>query len=355
MNSTLPPLPAWKEARLRNWWAGARQSSPCIAGWVLNPDARLPQARDPEQFWTDTEFIIARKMAELEQTTCYGCAVPLHYIDQGSSAMAGVLGCPLQYVDMETVWAHPRCGSLDGVFAVELDPVVPVYQRIRELTRRSAALAAGHHFVAPFALEGVTDLLAALYGIENFLVDVLDRPEDLRRAIDHLDDLWLRAFAETQTWIRAGGQVGGIGWAGVWAPGTTFPLQEDVAYNLAPDHFRRLCLPSLRRRMAALEYPYFHLDGVGMLPHLPLLLELEELPVIQWVPGAGRERLDQWHAVIRRILQAGKRVHLYARADEVAPLVDAVGPDGLFLTITDATHEKMATLLNRFPQQSLPA
>ncbi len=38
-------LPEWKETRLRNWWAGDAQDTPCIAGWVLDRNARLPEAK----------------------------------------------------------------------------------------------------------------------------------------------------------------------------------------------------------------------------------------------------------------------------------------------------------------------
>lgn len=94
--STHPLLPEWKEKRLRNRWAGGSQATPCIAATVLPENAELPQAASLEQFWTDTDFIFERKMAEIEQSLYYGCAMPMHYVDQGSSAMAGVLGCPLE-------------------------------------------------------------------------------------------------------------------------------------------------------------------------------------------------------------------------------------------------------------------
>lgn len=346
-------LPKWKEVRLRNWWAGGGQSTPCIAASVLKADAKLPQTESLETFWTDTDFIMGRAMAEIDQTAYYGCAVPCHYVDQGSSAMAGVLGCPLEFVDMETVWAHPRAQTLDIVFETALHPANPVYERIRELTRRSAEQAKDHHFLAHFALEGMSDLLAALYPIEEFLMDTLDRPDDILRACGHLNAIWLEAFADIQTRIDASGNPGGIGWAGVWAPGTTFPLQEDVAYNLSPDQFRQFLIPALHERMAAMDCPFFHLDGIGMLPHLPALLELDELPVIQWVPGAGKWQVDQWFDVIRAVTGAGKGLQLYVCAEEVEPLVKAVGPDHLFLIILDANPENMPLLMEQFPQETI--
>jgi hypothetical protein len=118
-----------------------------------------------------------------------------------------------------------------------------------------------------------------------------------------------------------------------------------VAYNISPDMFRDFCVPAIRAQAAVMEYPFFHLDGVGMIPHLDPLLELAEIKVIQWQPGAGKEDLEQWYPLLRRILETGKSIQVYARADEVKPLVEAVGARGVLAVINDATHENMEALL----------
>ncbi len=48
--------------------------------------------------------------------------------------------------------------------------------------------------------------------------------------------------------------------------------------------------------------------------------------------------------LLKRILDAGKSINVYARAEEVAPLVGALGARGVLSIITDATHEDMARL-----------
>ena len=125
-----------------------------------------------------------------------------------------------------------------------------------------------------------------------------------------------------------------------------------VAYNLSPGQFKDFCIPALREHIAAMDCPFFHLDGVGMLPHLLVLLQIDELPVIQWVPGAGKWEVSQWYEVIRQITGAGKNVQLFVNADEVAPLVDEIGADRLYLIIQDATLENMTQLLKQFPQET---
>jgi hypothetical protein len=331
--------------QLTAWWNFEDAGRPCILGSVC--DAELPDTDDLERFWSDEAFIIKRKMAEIEGTVYYGEAVPYHYIDQGSSAMAGVLGCPMAAVDKETVWAEPLLERVEQVLDVSFDPSAPLYQRIRRLTEASCERAPGHHMVAPFALEGMTDLMAALYGLEPFLIDTLAEPELTARCMEHLKRLWLEAWDDIQSAIRTGND-GGIGWVGIWAPGTMFPLQEDVAYNLSPEAFREFCVPHIRDQADAMEYPFFHLDGVGMIPHLDALLEIESLKAIQWQPGAGKEDLAPWIDLLRKILDGGKSLQVYARAEEVPPLVEELGARGVMAVITDPTHDNMRALMQRY-------
>jgi hypothetical protein len=96
-----------------------------------------------------------------------------------------------------------------------------------------------------------------------------------------------------------------------------------------------------------LDYSLYHLDGTQALCHLERLLALEALDAIEWtpqdgLPGGGDPR---WFPLYRRILAAGKSVQAVGVAyDEVIPLLDAVGPRGLFI-ITEAPDENSARAL----------
>ncbi len=334
--------------RLTNWWNFGDQKTPCLMGSVL--DGALPDTGDIERFWSDEEFILRRKLAEIRQTTWYGVSVPFHYVDQGSSAMAGVLGCRMESLDQETVWAHPVLDRIEELAEVSFSPDNPLYQRIRRITAASCACARGHHMVAPFAMEGLCDLMAALYGLEPFLMDVISEPELMKSTLQHLKESWLRAWTDIHSVIQTTGNPGGIGWAGIWAPGTTFPLQEDVCYSISPASFRDLCIPYLHDLVGAMDCAFFHLDGIGSINHLPYLLEIPALKAIQWQPGAGHERLSDWYGLIESVLHARKSVQLFGKAEEVGPLVKAVGARGLLVTVTDATHDNMQRLLDSYPQ-----
>jgi hypothetical protein len=164
-----------------------------------------------------------------------------------------------------------------------------------------------------------------------------------------LKALWLQAFAEIQGLVGKSGNPGGIGWVGVWAPGSTFPLQEDVAYSISAEMFRTYLIPHIRAQIAAMDYPFFHVDGTGMIPHVDALLEIGELKAIQWQPGAGHERLDQWYGLLRKILASGKALQVYARAEEVDALVKNVGAARLLVIVRDSPRDEVLRLAERYP------
>ena len=97
-----------------------------------------------------------------------------------------------------------------------------------------------------------------------------------------------------------------------------------------------------------MDYPFYHLDGVGANKHLDSLLEITELKAIQWVPGAGKERLDQWYELISYILSHQKSVQVYAEVDEVDDLVKAVGAKGLLIICESANNEESQRLMEKY-------
>jgi hypothetical protein len=296
--------------------------------------------------WFDVEHVLRHAMYGIEHTRYLGVSAPSHFPQLGSAAMAGVLGARMEYVDGRTIWPRPSGKSLEEMLDVALDPDNEYYRTLLEITRRSVALSRAHHWVAPYPLEGPGDCLEGVYGAAELFTAMVDRPDLVEAAIGHFTRLWLQAFDEVETIIEAAGNPGGIGWAGIWAPGRTFPLQEDFSYNLSPAMFRRFLLPSLHDLVQAMPYPMFHLDGTTA--HLPALLEIPGLRAIQWVPGPGREAVAQWYGLIRSIKARGKSVEVFCTADEVDELVAQVGARGLLIGVTGYTPEQAERLLARY-------
>ena len=332
------------EPMLQNWWEHGEQEKPLIIASITENKSALVEP-DLKKYWEDTEGTVKRAVECINHTKYYGVSVPYHYIDFGSSAMAGVLGANMEYVDKETIWAHPKCNTLEELENIAIDKSNLFFKRIIDLTEKSVSVANNHHFIAHYALGGIGDTISGLYGTENMLMDMYDEPDLLKKVMRRIMAIWAEQFESVSKIIKKSGNSGGIGWAGVWAPGMTFPIQEDMAYMLSPDMFKEFCLEHIVNMTELMDYPFFHLDGIGMIPHLDYILDISKLKVIQWQPGAGKEGLKQWYPLIERILKAGKSVQLYARAEEVDDAVKHLGSRGLLFIITNANNENARAIM----------
>jgi 5-methyltetrahydrofolate--homocysteine methyltransferase len=75
--------------------------------------------------------------------------------------------------------------------------------------------------------------------------------------------------------------------------------------------FDEFVKPELQASCKRLKNAFYHLDGVGQLPHLDSLLAIPELKGIQWVPGDGKPGTTHWPEVYRRIRKAGKLIQVW--------------------------------------------
>lgn len=348
LSRMLPPI----KDQLLAWWNHDEQGKPLFLITVSKEaSSPAPDTDDLERYWYDVDLAVARAIWGMEHSAYYGIALPFHMPGLGSAAMAAALGARMEYIDKRTMWAHPICTSLHDVLQISWDPSLRACHYLREVTRRLALLSHDRYYVAPFPLEGPADTLAGLYGTEKLMMDMLSQPEEVKRALEHLKRLWIEAFNDIQSLIALGGNEGYIGWAGIWAPGTTFPLQEDNSYMVSDAVFREFYLPHIYDIVDAMDYALWHLDGIASArSHLDTLLSIPKLRAIQWVPDPGREGIREWYDLIRHILSRGKSVEVFARYEEVDDLVANVGPRGLLIGVSDVTHEQAQRLLEKYGQ-----
>lgn len=333
---------------ITNWWNFGEQNKPLILASYLKNNFSIIDTDNLEKFWTDVDFIIKRQLDIIDNTEYYGVALPYHYIDHGSSAGSLILGSKMQFVDKETIWSYPSYSCIEEVLDICINKENYSYKLIYDLTKKSSELAYNHHFVAPFALGGLSDNLAGIYGTENLLTDIISKPQLVKKALENIKRIWIENFNSIQSVIQKSKNPGGIGWAGIWAPGSTFPIQEDFSYMISPVMFKEFLLPHIVDIAESMDYALYHLDGVGALPHLDLILNIDKIKVIQWVPGAGKERISEWYDVIRKILSKKKSCQLYIKSYELDDLVKNVGSQGLLVTITDASKENVEKYLMKY-------
>jgi hypothetical protein len=280
----------------------------------------------------------AREVADayarlLSVIRCYGDCWPRWWPNFGPGIAAGFLGGAV-HADSNTVW-------FDKDPPIDLEAWEPKFDADEVWLRRVEAITAtaverwGSEVNVGIAdIGGNLDILASLRGTERLLMDTIDDPESVERQSRAVTGLWLRYYDRLRPLAGANGR-GCTPWAHVWAPGGCYMLQCDFAYMISPAMFERFVLPDLEACCERIEYPFYHLDGKGEIPHLDRLLSIERLRGIQWIPGDGAPPPEEWLELLRRIRRGGKLVQLYVSAEGALKIVRELGGKGFALYIED--------------------
>lgn len=338
----------WQHARdtWTAWWAG-KLPRPIVVLERLDPvkDAGVT-IDDLMHFTTDfpldvpVDDVLDFYQARLEAKTFYGDDWPKWWPNFGPGIAAGFLGAQVK-TDHGTVWFEPAEEKPLHERTIRIDEANPWWQRVQALTARAVERWGSRVSVGFTDIGGNLDILASLHGTEQLLFAVIDSPEIVEQLSAEITDAWLRYY-DTLDAIIAPAGAGRTPWATVWSTERTYMLQSDFAYMISPQMFERFVLPDLARCCDALDHAFYHMDGKGQIPHLDMLLSLERLRGIQWIPGAGVPPPEDWPDVLKRIRDGGKLCQLYTTAAGALKIVRELGGRGFAFHITEHMTEAEA-------------
>lgn len=326
------------------WWAG-ELPRPLI--WIEGPAPgaaeHLPGApercTDDGLFLTDfgldtpVEAVIDHLTACLEHTRFYGDAFPKWWVNYGPGIMAGFLGAEV-HADDRTVWFSPRAELPIDHLRPAYNAHNPWWERIQAITRAAVARWGDRVAVGHTDLGGNLDIIASLHGTQRLLLDLYDAPEEVDRLVAAITRLWIRYYDELYAILAPAGR-GTTPWGAIWSPERTYMLQSDFAYMISPAMFERFVLPDLAAMCDHLDHAFYHLDGKGQIPHVDMLLSLERLRGIQWIPGAGQPEPEAWGDLLRRIRRAGKLIQLFVTPQGALQIVREFGGGQGFVLCID--------------------
>jgi len=294
------------------------------------------------------EFLMKKPVGEvldhfqmlLEVRQFYGDAYPKWWPNFGPGIMAGFLGANVHAAsETSTVWFDvDKPGKIEDLrFTYNADNIW--WRRILELTRGAVERWGNKVSIAHTDLGGNLDIVASFRTTEQLLYDVSDSPEEVKRLVGEITRLWLRYYDELYDIIGAAGR-GTTPWAPVWSPKRCYMMQSDFCYMISPDMFERYVLPDLAACAEKLDHPFYHLDGKGAIRHLDMLLSLEKLSGIQWIPGDGAPPPDEWLPLLKRIRDGGKLCQVYVSAEGARTIVRELGGRGFVLYIMSFISSK---------------
>ncbi len=263
----------------------------------------------------------------------FGGAFPKFWPNYGPGLMAAFLGSPL-HIRPDTVWFDP----LPVQHLQEIQPLFDSdnlwWQRVQKLTRLATQHWKDIAIIGLTDLGGNLDILASLRSSEKLLLDLSDSPEEVLRIIADITNLWMLYFEKLFN-LTCGNETGCSGWSPLWAPGKLYMLQSDFSYMISPRMFKRFVLPDLTACCDFLDYPFYHLDGVGQLNHLDHILAIPNLRGIQWIPGAGQPEPEEWLDVLKKIRTAGKLCQVYVTRAGMQKIISALGWQGFYFHINE--------------------
>ncbi|GAB4565008.1 MAG: hypothetical protein Kow0047_15190 [Anaerolineae bacterium] len=350
----------WEQAqeRLDAWWHGAvidravilvtapREGIPFEKWTALS----RPDKSTPERYlsWhTDPAQVIPRLERQVAATFWGGEAMPMAFPVSISmvAITAAYLGCPYRLIpESDSAWADPIIDDWEKRPHFSYNPESPWWIMSRELLDAAAREADGKYYVSLPDLNGPSEIVALLRGTQPLLIDLLERPQEVKAAIDEVTVAWHRYWQAANGIIHQ--HIGDyMFWMGIWSDRPAIDLQSDISCMISPRLFDEVILPSLEQQTQWVERTIYHLDGPGAIAHLESLLALPRLSGIQWIQGAGAPPTSRWIRLLRRIQAKGKLLVLNCEPWEVETLLTELEPEGLLLNTTCRSEAQARELL----------
>lgn len=344
-------------ARHEAFWRKELEDGPLL--WITAPSA-MPgeppkEPDDEESLWTEVDYVLAKAEHDLSRTHFAGDSLPVFNPWLGPDQFAAWLGAEMQLKPRDfTSWVRPSLKNADGYPSFRLDPANRWWNLYLDIIRSSAQLGKDKWITAYPDLHSGIDALAALRSPERLMLDMLESPETVRRAMSEMTRLWKEIVDLVSNLVLPTGQ-GTSNWTMGWSEKRFLCIgQNDFSCLIGPKMFEEFCLEDTVQCTNHVDRAIYHLDGQGALKHLPRILEIERIDCIQWIQGARQPLPSHWIDLLKSIQDAGKTVQLfYAGAHggdadfqhELAVLCQALDPRRLFFVIEARSVEEADALL----------
>jgi len=311
------------------WWAGELDRPIVritVAGRDPGRDApKLPRRQRTAQydFAVPAEEVVDVWDYALSCNEYLGDAFPCVWPDFGPGVLAVALGARPQ-VDDNTVWFHAPGEREIAELRLRADLSHPWMVRIGRIMAAAQERWGGAVQVSMTDLGGNLDVVSTFRPSHRLLLDLYDHPDEVKRLVWEAHEAWWAAY-EHFNGILQPANPGYTAWAGIWSARPYYMLQCDFCYMISTAMFEEFVRPELAATCRRLGNSFYHLDGIGALPHLDSLLRIPELKGVQWVCGDGQKPPEQWPEVYQRVLAAGKLAQFIGSPEGFGRVVDALG------------------------------
>jgi len=286
---------------------------------------------DPVTQWTDIDYIIEEKQRFFESTHFAAEGIPHALVGIQGGAIAAFLGCDIEFRH-ETDWFKPVIGDW-GSYKLNFHPQNKWWKFTQELTSKMVEAGKDKYFVDLPDFQSDMDSLSDMRSPSKLCMDLYLCPDKIKKALNYIfENVYKPTFTKIYRILTRYTNITSH-WMGVISNKRHDVLQADFLAPISPKMAQEFVLPNLRKEVDFLEGSIFHLDGSDAVDKLNLLLEIERLGGIQWVPGAGKPTAVHWLPMLKKIQNKGKVLYISSPAEEVKGLVENLEPRSLIIAV----------------------
>jgi hypothetical protein len=265
--------------------------------------------------------------------------------------MEAIMGCPIRFSGT-SIWAVPIIDDWERHKWVQPTLENPWAAKLLELVEALVRFSNNRFYVGPTLMRGPVDIIAAMRGTANLVLDAYDHAEQILRMGKMCADIWIEVARAQLALLPSSGRGHACGCAGlrVWAPGPVVWLQEDALAVLSPRLYREFFVAQDRRIAEAFPYVAFHLHPTAAWV-VDILLEMDGIDVLEINYDTGGPSLADVLRIWRRV--SGRKplvVEGEFTPDELAYVLTELQPLGLSLQTVAATVEQAEQLRVVFEQ-----
>jgi hypothetical protein len=334
------------------FWSGSLQNGPLM--WVTAP--KTPKGNPPkkpaalDELWTDIDYVLNNAEYELSNTYFAGDAIPVFNPWLGPDQAAAWLGAEMTLRPQDnTSWVKPFVHDWKYFSDLRIDPENKWWTLYIELLKGAAERGQDKWVTTYPDLHTGFDGLAAIRGPENLLVDLLEEPDIIKRAMRQMTDVF-KSVIDTVDQILLPHNQGTSNWSMGYSSKRYICIgQNDFTAMISPDMFKAFCVQDTVETVNYFDFSLYHLDGPDALRHLPQILDIDRLTAVQWVHGDGQPSSVHWIEVLKEIQDAGKSIQLLYNpthggdadiCDEIRILCNELDENKLFFWILASTIEE---------------
>lgn len=343
MNLEFKPDASAAIDRWRRFWIGENERPLLHA---IRPKEGVTPIEKPRPYdcaFGDMDHVIDQTLGWAATHDFLGDAIPSFMVTFAPDHFAALLGAEIKRNEKsQTNWADHCLTKLEGA-EFKFDRDAFWWKKTVECVERFREKCDGKLIITGTHLQGSLDCLAAMYGVQETLLEMAMEPELVEEALVSIDRALVevrKAFSE----ILDIPKYGSLNRFGMYSDGVIDVPQCDLSCMISSDMFAEVELPHLKREIESVDHSIYHLDGPDALQHTESVCSIDSLDMIQWMPGEGYYD-DDWSDLNERIdgLGKGQIFQSYYKMDceDVLRIWDGYSSRKLYFQVTASQCEEL--------------